>query len=184
MNLLLRPVSVIETVPPDAKILVIGCRNEGDILLLMSLGFSASRIRGLDLISYSPLVDIGDMHSMPYSDGHFDVVVCGWTLSYSNSPSIAANEILRVTRHGGVVAVAVEYCTDTQGADELVGYSITEGRDRLLNSVQDLERLFEPEIENMYFRHCAPAKRSHSRAGLISNPSSVAIVFSRRGRIA
>jgi hypothetical protein len=79
MKRLLAPLAAIETIKPDSDVLVIGPRTESDLLLLASLGFSLSRIRGLDLISYSPLVDLGDMHELPYPADRFDVVICGWT---------------------------------------------------------------------------------------------------------
>src|SRR5689334_25367452 len=54
MELLIRPLSVIESVSKHAKILVVGPRNEYDLILLAGYGFSFRNIRGLDLISYSP----------------------------------------------------------------------------------------------------------------------------------
>lgn len=177
MFLLLDPLCVIETLEKQAKILVIGCRNELDLLILFSKGFSTKHVRGLDIISYSPLVDCGDMHRMQYADNTFDAVVCGWTLSYSRTPEVAASEIKRVTRSGGIVAVAVEYCSDTQGQDSLEGYSLADGSPRALNSTNDLVDLFSVETEDILFSHDAPAKRSHTSKGFVDRPSGVALIF-------
>ena len=40
----------------------IGPRNEAEIFMLWSYGFKLENIVGLDLISYSPLIDLGDMY--------------------------------------------------------------------------------------------------------------------------
>src|SRR6266576_2376738 len=62
MDKLIRPFSVVESIGKDSKILIIGPRNEDDILNLIGHGFKANNITGLDLISYSPLIEVGDMH--------------------------------------------------------------------------------------------------------------------------
>ena len=43
--------------------------------MLTSAGFDPANIRGLDLISYSSMVDVGDMHDLPYEDDSFDIVI-------------------------------------------------------------------------------------------------------------
>src|SRR5437016_1662095 len=58
-DLLVRPLSVIESLGPESKILSIGPRTEGELLNLVAHGFAPENIRGLDLISYSPWVDLG-----------------------------------------------------------------------------------------------------------------------------
>jgi len=42
-------------------------RNDGG-------GFHPDRIKAVDLFSYSPYVELGDMHRLPYPDNSFDVV--------------------------------------------------------------------------------------------------------------
>src|SRR5436305_1302141 len=51
---LVRPLSILEDVAPDADILVIGPRTEGELLALLAHGFGRDHITGVDLISYSP----------------------------------------------------------------------------------------------------------------------------------
>lgn len=180
MELLIRPLSVIESLPWHSRILVVGPRNEYDLLLLAGHGFSWRNIRGLDLISYSPRIDLGDMHAMPYPDGSWDAVLCGWTISYSATPRKAADEVLRVVRDGGLIGIGVEYSTAT--AEEEVasaGYLIHD-RDRLarrVNSVEEILELFRPQVGEVFFRHDAPLHRS---SHLHWPPSSVAVIFSVR----
>lgn len=182
MNLVLFPLAIIETLAAHSRILVIGPRNEFDLYTLAGLGFRIDNVVGLDLITYSPHVQLGDMHDMQFEDKSFDAVVCGWTLSYSTDPRRAAREMLRVTRPGGIVAIGVEYSNLSREAEqELLGYQLQEldKIGRRINSTGDIRALFEGEIGHVYFEHDAPQKVSHSAEGLAANVSNVALVFSR-----
>ncbi|MGH2372397.1 MAG: methyltransferase domain-containing protein [bacterium] len=44
-----------------------------------------------------------------HSNDAWDIVILGWVLSYGEMPEAAVREIVRVTRRGGIVAVAVSY---------------------------------------------------------------------------
>lgn len=181
MNLLIYPLSVIETLDRNARILVIGPRNENDLLSLRGLGFKRDNVIGLDLISYSSWIVLGDMHEIPFPDDHFDAVICGWTISYSTNPARAAEEMARVTRSGGLIAIGVEYST-MGPADEkqLIGYELQEF-DRIgrrLNSTADFRTLFANHLDHVYFEHDAPRRISHTAEGLVDGVSNVGIIFS------
>ena len=92
-------------VETDSKVLCIGPRNEAEIFMLWSYGFKLENIVGLDLISYSPLIDLGDMHFLPYENDSFDVIVSSCTFAYSTNIMKAIAEIKRVIRPNGIVAV-------------------------------------------------------------------------------
>jgi SAM-dependent methyltransferase len=178
MLLLVDPLSVLEHVPKDARILVIGPRNEWDLLLLHMRGFDFGRCTGLDLISYSPRIVLGDMHAMPFGDGEFDVVLCGWTISYSANPALACREIARVCRPGGTIGIAVEYSDGDQDAERRAtgGYLIQDERlQERVNSVPQILALF-PERGQVYFNHDAPLRRAWAPGVL---PSNCAVVFER-----
>lgn len=182
MNLLIYPLSVIETLNRDSRILVIGPRNENDILSLVGMGFRKANIFGLDLISYTDQIVLGDMHSIPFSDAYFDAVVCGWTISYSTNPKQASQEMLRVTKPTGLIAVGVEYSEMTlEDEKSLLGYELQDfskigGR---LNSTSDLKNLFGESVGLVYFEHDAPNRVSHTGHGLVDRVSNVGIIFSK-----
>jgi SAM-dependent methyltransferase len=90
------------------SLLVIGPRYEPELLMARGLGWRPEGIRGLDTYSYSPLIDVGDMHAMPYDDERFSGVICSWTLSYSSDPAVACKEMTRVLRPGGYVVVSMQ----------------------------------------------------------------------------
>lgn len=182
MNLLLFPLAIIETLDIHSRILIIGPRNEFDLYSLVGLGFRIENMVGLDLISYSPHITLGDMHNIPFDDHAFDAVVCGWTLSYSTNPSRAAREMARVTRPGGIVAIGVEYSNmGPEDEKKLLGYQLQEFDkiEKRINSTADIKTLFEGEIGHVYFEHDAPLRVSHSADGLAKNVSNAAVVFSR-----
>ena len=180
IELLIRPLSVIETSRRARSVLLIGPRNENDLLIASTyLDLPLDCVRGLDLISYSKQIDLGDMHEMPYEDNSFDIVICGWTLSYSNQPKVLADEMVRVCRTGGTVAVGVEYSTlDEAGYKKLLGYSLAIEDVERINSVGQINELFKENIDQQFFQHDAPLKQSHSADGKVPFPSSVASIFS------
>ncbi len=121
------------------RILIIGPRYENEIYIARSLGFVKSAISTLDTFSYSPLVNIGDMHQMQFPNEEFSHVLCSWTLSYSAHPKMAAKEITRVTKSGGLIAISVEKVPETELSNGVQG--ILKGNQRIQTRVQ-LEELF------------------------------------------
>jgi len=179
MDKLIKPVSVIESIGKDSRILVIGPRNEDDILNLIGNGFNAKNITGLDLISYSPFIEVGDMHDTRFPDAYFDVIICGWTVSYSNHPARFAQEMIRITKDRGVVAIAVEYSTLTTEQDRRLHdglYHLNPVNCERINSTRQILQLFGEHVGEVFFNHDAPNKISHGDQ-LHNNVSSVVTIF-------
>ena len=152
-NLLIRPLSITDPVYTKIEqlhVLSIGPKAEGEILNLIGYGFSPKKIRGLDLVSYSPYVDVGDMHNLPYHDNSFDVVISGWVLQgYTNNPKRAAQEMLRVVKNKGIIAIGIGWVPKSHKdrLSKLRGYSF----ERYLDNVQDILDLFGKEaIDHIY----------------------------------
>jgi hypothetical protein len=173
-HLLVRPLSVLESLKPDARILSVGPRSEGELLSLAAHGFSWPRIEGLDLISYSPRVRIGDMHRTPYSDHEFDAVVLGWVLAYSEAPARAAREMVRIARPGAVIAVGVEYNPMSQAEIvESIGY--LPGAQKRIESCEQILSFFGDAVDHVYYNHVvAPTDRDSIGA--------LCVIFSVRHR--
>lgn len=174
-HLLARPLSVLERLSVDSRILSIGPRSEGELFNLAAHGFRLRNVVGLDLISYSPRVQLGDMHAMSFADDAFDAVVLGWVLAYSEDPTRAAREVVRVTRPGGVVAVGVEYNPQSQREIErALGY--LPGAQRRIASCEEILGFFGDAVDHVYFNHTvAPADRD--RVG------ALCVIFSVRKRV-
>lgn len=152
-----RPLSLImplASIPgiEEARVLSVGSRYETELLYLLGYGFRSDRIRGLDLFSYSPWIDAGNMHQMPYKDDSFNVVVLGWIISYSETPRKVAEEVIRVIKSGGWVAVGVSFYSE-----EFVRNRIANGKEsignyesRLQTTTQILD-LFSPWVDEVLF---------------------------------
>ncbi len=177
MNKLIKPISVMESISKDSQMLVIGPRNEEDILNLIGNGFNKKKIIGLDLISYSPYIEVGDMHNTRFADSYFDVIICGWTLSYSNTPQKFADELTRIVKNGGAIAIGVEYSEMTEEQSiKHTGYHLkTDNFDRI-NSVDAILKLFEKNIKVVNYQDDAPNKISHSEV-LLKEVSNVITIF-------
>lgn len=137
------------------KVLSVGPRSEAEIMALFAAGFAPKNVRGLDLISYSPYVDLGDMHEMPYGDGIFDIVILGWVLAYSKDNPKVAREVLRVCKPGALVAVGCEYNPKTSEqlkAESGESYVLEDDYPRFTHT-DEILKLFEGSIDSVIFRH-------------------------------
>lgn len=171
---LVKPLSVIECLDAKSKVLCVGPRTEGELYNLAAHGFSLANIRGLDLISYSPMIDLGDMHAMPYPEETWDAVVCGWVLAYSDAKQRAADELVRVCKDGGVIAVGVEYnprSVETVARER--GY--VPGSVERITTLAQLLSLFEGSIDHVYFSQ-EPTDQRRDQLG------SITAIFSVRKR--
>lgn len=126
---------------PDLKkdsLLILGPRFETEIFLARAIGFRREGIVAIDTFTYSPLIQSGDMHALPFEDNSLSAVICGWTLSYSVEPARAAGEMIRVLKPSGYVVLAVQKV----GADfkETIP-GILVGKDRI-QTLQQFDQLF------------------------------------------
>lgn len=150
-NRLIRPLSAIDRVffrAPDLKVLSIGPRTEMELLNLVGHGFSPDNIRGLDLFSTSPWIDVGNMHSMPYPDNSFDVVIAGWVLVYSSDPDLACREMLRVANDKCIIAIGATRWTEQKWRAEGNGRT-----QKHYPGVWDVLEMFGTAVRNVYVQH-------------------------------
>jgi hypothetical protein len=112
---LINPVMSIDDVFFNAgkmQVLSIGPRTEMELMHLVGVGFQPENVSAVDLISTSPWIDLGDMHALPYPDRAFDVTISSWVLGYSREPQKAVDEMVRVTKDGGIIAIGCTYNAD------------------------------------------------------------------------
>jgi SAM-dependent methyltransferase len=152
---LIRPLMAVDRVShslDQAQVLCVGPRTEGELLNLWAHGVRWNQMRGLDLISYSPRIDLGDMHQMPYPENRWDIILLGWVLAYSNDPARAAREVVRVAKPGAVIAIGIEYSPmSTEQIREQCGY--IPGSDQRYTSVAQVLSWFGAAVDTVYFRH-------------------------------
>ncbi len=104
-------------VPPGSRLLDVGCgsgqlaviaaRNGADATgidiaeNLVERARERARVEGLSARFYE-----GDAEELPFADGSFDVVTSLIGAMFAPRPELAARELLRVCRRGGIVAMA------------------------------------------------------------------------------
>ena len=153
---LLNPLSGLDPVYGNAgnlKVLSIGPRTEMELLHLVGLGFQLNNITAVDLISSSPLIDLGDMHALPYPDRSFNVVISSWVLNYSNRPQLAVDEMVRVCANQGLIAIGLTY-DPTYGGNYIneTPAEATAIIGSMHRSVDDLARLIGPKLDRICFQ--------------------------------
>ena len=124
------------------KILSIGPRLESEIFNFIKHGFLKKNIFALDLQSYSPLISLGDMLSMPHEDSKFDIVFCGWVLTYTNSIQKAVNEMI-VLQNNGYISIGTSHKPDVKLTNNAVSNS------------NDLLNYFKNNLKRVVFNHHA-----------------------------
>ncbi len=164
-NRLIRPLYAIDRVfyqAANLRALCVGPRTEMELFSLVGQGFQPDNVRGLDLISYSPWIDIGNMHAMPYGDSSFDVLIAGWCLTYSDDPDRACKEFLRVAADKGIIAIGSTYVSPERRRE------MNDSRpDRHFPRVDDLLAKFGGAVRNVYMRHDGDSDAPISRTIVI-----------------
>jgi len=135
----------------QAKVLSVGPRNEMELLALLGLGFHFSNIKALDLISNSPLVEVGDMHDLPYGNSSFDVVINSWVLLYSRRQQRVIDELIRVVKNNGLIAIGMtRYPPD---APDRPNWIESDGSKPNYLTNSEVLRFFGDHVADIPFRH-------------------------------
>ena len=130
----------------NLDVLSVGPRSEIELFSIRAAGFRWDRIKAIDLFAYSPLVQVGDVHAIPFPDSSFDVVFLGWVLAYSKDQQGAIREVVRVLRPGGIAVVASDYSSEETHTRARVDSTHMQTTDQML-------ALFGEHAGYVYFRH-------------------------------
>lgn len=104
-----------------SRILIIGPRFPVEYHLARSFGLEREQIVLLDIYSYSPKVQVGDMHELTKL-GSFDCIVIGWTLLYSPEPNRVGQQVRAVLERGGYLVVGMDVSGQQPRQIEDVGH--------------------------------------------------------------
>jgi hypothetical protein len=133
----------ITSVNKEGRLLSIGPRNEGDLLLLQAHGFR--HVEGIDLFTYSPLIQLMDMHRTTYADNTFDLISSGWAVRYSYDIQKCAREMIRICKNGAHIAIAFSMNPNEQDTLAALATPLRGGIDELLG-------YFQPHVGYVYWR--------------------------------
>ena len=151
---LINPLTAIQDVflgAANMKVLSIGPRTEMELLHLVGAGFHPKNITAVDLISTSPWIELGDMHALPYADRAFDIVISGWVLGYSKDQQKAVDEILRVTKDGGLAAIGTTYNPAAQDIEYKDEAARIQGR--IFRCVDEFKALIGKKLGQVFFQY-------------------------------
>jgi len=96
--------------------LVIGCRNSYELDLLEKKG--VKEVIGIDLFSFDQRIKIIDMHNMNiFKNNTFDLILSSHSLEHAFDYEKVLDEIYRVIKPGGVLAIEVPVNYKTMGSD-------------------------------------------------------------------
>jgi SAM-dependent methyltransferase len=129
--------------PKKARMLVVGPRNEAELLLLRGYGFRLENLAAIDLFSYSPAITLMDMHDLKYPDASFDAVYSSFVITYSDDIPKAIKETVRVARHGALIIFAFQHLR--AGTDNALGVNRLEG------GARELLELFGEHVGHVYW---------------------------------
>ena len=104
-------------IPKGSGVLDVAC-GSGNLALIAA--WNGAKVKGLDIVedlirqakeraeeSYLDIqFETGDAEDLPYSDNEFDYVISMFGSMFCPRPEIAAKELFRVCRQGGIVAMA------------------------------------------------------------------------------
>lgn len=139
MAILLHPLMALFYPSYDKKLLIVGPRTEDDIIWAKSIGFK--NVRGLDLFSYSPYIDVGDAHKTAYADNTFDAVILAWVLPYTNSPTTMINEMKRIIKNEGFLGIGWHWSS----SEVVIGNNRARGN--TINSYLEVKNLLGGDLQ-------------------------------------
>lgn len=164
-NRLIRPLYAIDRVffgASKLKALCVGPRTEMELMSLVAQGFQPENVCGLDLFTYTPWIETGNMHHMPYPDNTYDVLIAGWVLTYSADPELACREFLRVVKDKGIIAIGSTYLSPRLAAERGAGRSEIH-----YPRVADLLKRFGSAVRNVYVSHDSEPELEEGRTIVI-----------------
>lgn len=147
MDRLIAIIKSLEFIGDNSHILIIGPRTDSDIMKII-YNYPLASIRAIDIISYSPWIELQDAHQTNFSSNTFDCILSGWVLKYSNNKKQMIREMIRIIKNEGLIVIGIEYF-DNNVYNFSKSYKIKYLKDyedfEEVNSVKDIEGLL---IEN------------------------------------
>lgn len=176
---------------PNAKFLDVGC-GTGNRCMLAAKHFAVREYVGLDHStasleiarkvaeeeSFDRFVAVeGDLFSIPYSNDSFDVVMCQGVLMTTTDPFRGLEELVRVCRPGGLVAIYVyntwnhwRHNLQKDKVSRLAGESLTKRFEvaHRLYGTKPVEEMTPEETATFYDQYCIPYKSEHPIAEVLT----------------
>jgi len=103
---------LMQSIPPPAKVLIVGVMGGRDYFLLKNLGYAVTAIDIGEQPDISPIVISNIEDRLPFPDGSFDLVLIGEVLEHLKRDADALDNISRILKQDGVLIVSVPFYND------------------------------------------------------------------------
>lgn len=153
-DLIAFPLRCLNSVKQNAhrmKVATVGCRTEAEIFSLINAGFNPKNIKGFDLFTNSPLIELGDVTGLSIESNFFDITVCGWVLEFVTELEQAAAELKRITKAGGLIAIGGMHHPTSLNLEEYSKRKEHQDR-RWYCSVENILKLFGTAHSEVVFK--------------------------------
>ena len=147
----------------DSRLLIIGPRNEAELILAWLHGFRWDNIFAIDLFSVSPKIAVMNAERMDFPDDSFDIVVACAVLPYIPNASDALREMARICRPGGILLLRNSYY------ERLPNPYFSRPMDRYLGSM-------EAYLDYVFFREKEPIEIDLRKAGIADSGTAPVLV--------
>lgn len=98
------------------SILSIGCRDTREIKRIKK-SFRNAKVNGIDLFSQNEEIIVADMHSIPFPNNSFNLVISIHSMEHSYNPKKAFGEIFRILNNKGMFVIEVPVCFELNDSD-------------------------------------------------------------------
>ena len=150
MDRLIAITKSIEFVGNHSNFLIIGPRTESDIMKMI-YNYPKASISAIDIISYSPWIDLQDAHSTNFPSNNFDCILSGWVLKYSKDKEKMMTEMVRLVKNKGLITIGIEYYNDQieiLKKTKSSGFLKEDENFEEVNSVKDITALLKKTMIN------------------------------------
>ena len=162
----LNSISFLHKARRDQHLLVIGPRNEAELFNFIGKGFNKNNISAIDLFSYSPMIETMDMHDLKFPNKQFDIVYAGWVIIYSENRRRAIEQMLAVTKPGGLIALTATLSrSDAQELKAKRGYVV--GSHDRFHEISDLTDLFSGFTADCKIVYSTPFTQDQQSVGMV-----------------
>ena len=106
------------------------------------------------------------MHDLEFPMNQFDIVYAGWVIIYSENRKRAIEQMMSVTKAGGLIALTATLSRSTaQDLEEKRGYVV--GSHDRFHEISDLTKLFDPFNAQCRVIYETPATLKHHSLGMV-----------------
>ena len=117
-------------------------------------------------VEHQTMIEKMDMHALKFPKKQFDIVYAGWVIIYSENKGRAIQQMLSVTKPGGIIALTATLSHLTaEELEEKRGYVV--GSHDRFHKISDLRKLFDQFRPDCRVIYETPSTFEHNSLGMV-----------------